>query len=144
MDVNGKIFKKFLDRRHVSDQHLEQAITKQHAKGKLSARERIELLFDRNTFEELDEFATSAKSGSDFGKADRGFGDGVITGFGKINGRLTFVYAQDFTIMGGSLGAIHAAKITKIMDLSLKMGAPIVGLIDSGGARIQDGVVSLS
>jgi len=144
MDVNGKIFKKFLDRRHISDQHLEQAITKQHAKGKLSARERIELLFDRNTFEELDEFATSAKSGSDFGKTDRGFGDGVITGFGKINGRLTFVYAQDFTIMGGSLGAIHAAKITKIMDLSLKMGAPIVGLIDSGGARIQDGVVSLA
>ena len=102
------------------------------------------MLFDRNTFEEIDEFATSAKSGSDFGKTDRGFGDGVVTGFGKINGRLTFVYAQDFTIMGGSLGAIHAQKITKIMDLSLKMGAPIVGLIDSGGARIQDGVVSLA
>ncbi len=144
MDVNGKIFKKFLERKEVNEESVEKAIKKQHSKGKLTAQERIDILFDNETFEEIDQFVTPADSGSDFGKIQKSFGDGVIIGHGKISGRLTFVFAQDFTVMGGSLGSVHAAKIAKIQDMALKMGAPIIGLIDSGGARIQEGVASLA
>ena len=110
--------------------------------GKLRARERIDLLFDSGTFEELDEFVTHRCR--DFGMADQVIpGDGVVSGFGRVNGRLTYAFAQDFTVFGGSLSETNAAKIVKVMDLAVKMGAPIVGLNDSGGARIQEGVVSL-
>lgn len=144
MDVNGKIFKKFSERKAASETHSADAIEKQHSKGKLTAKERIELLFDIDSFEEIDQFVTSANTDSNFGRADSVYGDGVIVGHGKIMGRLAFVYAQDFTFMGGSLGSVHAAKIAKIQDMALKMGAPIIGLIDSGGARIQEGVASLA
>ena len=115
---------------------------RQREAGKLTARERIELLFDAGSFEELDAFVSHRCR--DFGMADQVIpGDGVICGFGRINGRLAFAFAQDFTVFGGSLSETNAAKIVKVMDLALKMGAPIVGLNDSGGARIQEGVVSL-
>ena len=106
------------------------------------ARERIDLLFDSGTFEELDEFVTHRCR--DFGMADQVIpGDGVVSGFSRVNGQLTYAFAQDFTVFGGSLSETNAAKIVKVMDLAVKMGAPIVGLNDSGGARIQEGVVSL-
>ena len=118
-------------------------IERQHQAGKLTARERIELLLDPNSFQEQDKFVVHRSR--DFGMdANRIPGDGVVTGFGKIDGRLVFVFAQDFTVFGGSLSETFAAKICKIMDLALKMGAPIIGLNDSGGARIQEGVVSLA
>jgi len=118
-------------------------IAKQHAKGKMTARERIELLLDSGSFRELDMFVTHRFS--DFGlDKQRYLGDGVITGYGTVNGRLVYVYAQDFTVLGGSLGEAHARKICKIMDLALKNGAPVIGMSDSGGARIQEGVVSLA
>ena len=117
-------------------------LRRQQEAGKLTARERIDLLFDAATFEELDPFVTHRCR--DFGMAEQVIpGDGVVSGFGRINGRLTFAFAQDFTVFGGSLSATNAAKIVKVMDLAVKMGAPIVGLNDSGGARIQEGVVSL-
>jgi acetyl-CoA carboxylase carboxyltransferase component len=117
-------------------------IDAQHKKGKLTARERLDLLLDPGTFNELDMFATHRSS--DFGLADQRFlGDGVVTGYGKIGGRLVYVFSQDFTVFGGSLSEAHAEKICKIMDLALKNGAPVIGLNDSGGARIQEGVVSL-
>ena len=120
----------------------EERLRRQRDAGKLTARERIDLLFDAGTFEALDEFVTHRCR--DFGMADQVIpGDGVVCGFGRINGRLTFAFAQDFTVFGGSLSETNAAKIVKIMDLAVKMGAPIVGLNDSGGARIQEGVVSL-
>ncbi len=145
MDVNGKLFKKFLDRQGAYEkQQGDNAAEKQHSKGKLTARERIELLFDINTFEEIDAYSMAAPSGGEFGRIITAYGDGVIIGHGRINGRLAFVYAQDFAVMGGSLGTVHAAKITKIQDMALKMGAPMIGLIDSGGARIQEGVSSLA
>lgn len=145
MDVNGKLFKKFRDRQIAyAKQQGESAIEKQHAKGKLAARERIDLLFDSDSFHEVDAFSAAAPSGGEFGRIVNAYGDGVIIGHGKINGRLTFAYAQDFSIMGGSLGTVHATKISKIQDMALKMGAPIIGLIDSGGARIQEGVASLA
>ena len=145
MDVNGKLFKKFLERQADYDQQQEKsAVQKQHAKGKLTARERLDLLFDQDTFEEIDAFSTAAPSGGEFGKIITAYGDGVLIGHGKINGRLAFAYAQDFSVMGGSLGSVHAQKIMKIQDMALKMGAPIIGLIDSGGARIQEGVASLA
>jgi propionyl-CoA carboxylase beta subunit len=109
----------------------------QHDRGKLTARERLDLLLDGGSFVELDRFVTN-RSGN--GAA---FGDGVVTGYGQINGRLVYVFSQDFTVFGGSLSEAHAAKIVKIMDLALKNGAPVIGLNDSGGARIQEGVVSL-
>ena len=113
------------------------------AAGKLSARERIDFLLDEGTFEEADKFVTHRAT--DFGMAaSRVPGDGFITGYGRINGRVTFVFAQDFTVLGGSLSEANAAKIVKMMDLAMKVGAPIVGLNDSGGARIQEGVVSLA
>jgi propionyl-CoA carboxylase beta chain len=117
-------------------------VERQHASGKLTARERIELLFDRGTFEELDKLVTHRCR--DFGMADQVIpGDGVITGHGLVDGRQVFAFAQDFTVFGGSLSETNAAKIVKIMDLAVKLGAPIVGLNDSGGARIQEGVLSL-
>jgi acetyl-CoA carboxylase carboxyltransferase component len=117
-------------------------LEQQHARGKLSARERLELLLDDESFTELDAFVTHRAS--DFGLDDeRYLGDGVVTGFGRIDGRLVFVYSQDFTVFGGSLSEAHAEKICKVMDLAIENGAPIIGLSDSGGARIQEGVVSL-
>ncbi|MDF1576622.1 MAG: acyl-CoA carboxylase subunit beta [Bacteroidales bacterium] len=145
MDVKGKNFARFLERKQVrSDQHDARAEAKQHSKGKLTAWERIDILFDEDTFEEIDAFVTADISDTGFGKVQKAFGDGVIIGHGLIRGRLTFAYAQDFTVMGGSLGSVHAAKIMKIQDMALKMGAPMIGLIDSGGARIQEGVASLA
>ncbi len=117
-------------------------IDQQHERGKLTARERVELLLDEDTFTELDAFVTHRAS--DFGMdEERYLGDGVITGHGRIDGRLVFVYSQDFTVFGGSLSEAHAEKICKVMDLAVENGAPIIGLSDSGGARIQEGVVSL-
>lgn len=145
MDVKGRNFKKFLDRQQQFEtQYDAKAQQKQHAKGKLTARERISILFDEDTFEEVDAFVTPTKVDGGFGKVQESYGDGVIIGHGHIMGRLAFAYAQDFNVMGGSLGSIHAAKIAKIQDMALKMGAPIIGLIDSGGARIQEGVASLA
>ena len=145
MDTNGKLFKKFLQREEkIYGQFGIENAKKQHAKGKLSARERIYLLFDKNTFEEIDAFVTPAASSTSFGKVTESYGDGVVVGYGKVSGRLVFCYAQDFTVMGGSLGVVHARKIVKIQEMALKMGAPIVGLIDSGGARIQEGIASLA
>jgi propionyl-CoA carboxylase beta chain len=119
-----------------------QRIASQHKKGKLTARERILLLMDAGTFEEMDQFVMHR--GKDFGlDKEHYLGDGVITGYGEINGRLVYVYSQDFTVFGGSLSETHAEKICKIMDMAMKNGAPIIGLNDSGGARIQEGVVSL-
>ncbi len=120
----------------------EKRIEAQHKKGKLTARERIELLVDPNSFEEFDMFVTHRSS--DFGlDKQRILGDGVVTGCGKINGRMVFIFSQDFTVFGGSLSEAHAEKICKIMDIAMKVGAPVIGLNDSGGARIQEGVVSL-
>jgi propionyl-CoA carboxylase beta chain len=120
----------------------EERVAQQHERGKLTARERVELLLDDDSFTELDAFVTHRAS--DFGMEDeRYLGDGVITGHGRIDGRPVFVYSQDFTIFGGSLSEAHAEKICKVMDLAVENGAPIIGLSDSGGARIQEGVVSL-
>jgi propionyl-CoA carboxylase beta chain len=118
-------------------------IEDQHKKGKLTARERIDLLLDPGSFEEIDAFVEHRSS--DFGLDKQKFpGDGVVTGSGKIDGRLVFVFSQDFTVFGGSLSEAHAEKICKIMDIALRVGAPVIGLNDSGGARIQEGVVSLA
>ncbi len=118
-------------------------IEKHHAAGKLTARERIELLLDAGTFVEVDRFVTHRCS--EFGIDKQKIpGDGVITGYGKIEGRQVFVFAQDFTVFGGSLGEVFARKICKVMDLAMKVGAPVIGLNDSGGARIQEGVMSLA
>ena len=120
----------------------EARIKKQHESGKLTARERIDLLVDKNTFVELDKFVVHRCT--DFGMDSKKFlGDGVVTGYGKVEGRQVFVYAQDFTVFGGSLGMVHGKKICKVMDLAVQVGAPIIGLNDSGGARIQEGVESL-
>jgi propionyl-CoA carboxylase beta chain len=115
---------------------------RQHAAGKLTARERVDLLFDSGTFEELDKLVTHRCL--DFGMAEQQIpGDGVVAGHGRVDGRPVYAFAQDFTVFGGSLSETNAAKIVKVMDLAMKMGAPIVGLNDSGGARIQEGVLSL-
>ena len=120
----------------------EKRIQAQHAKGKLTARERLELLLDADSFEEYDMFVEHRSS--DFGMAEQTIpGDGVITGWGTINGRMVFVFSQDFTVFGGSLSEAHAEKICKVMDQAMKVGAPVIGLNDSGGARIQEGVASL-
>jgi acetyl-CoA carboxylase carboxyltransferase component len=117
-------------------------IEQQHARGKLTARERLGLLLDEGSFTEIDAFVTHRAT--DFGlDGERYLGDGVVTGFGRIDDRLVFVYAQDFTVFGGSLSEAHAEKICKVMDLAVENGAPIIGVSDSGGARIQEGVVSL-
>ena len=119
-----------------------QRIAQQHAKGKLTARERLALLLDPGSFQELDLFVQHRAR--EFGmEGKEAPGDGVVTGFGRIDGRLVYVFAQDFTVIGGTLGEMHAAKIVKVMDLALKAGAPLIGINDSGGARIQEGVASL-
>jgi acetyl-CoA carboxylase carboxyltransferase component len=121
----------------------EPRVEQQHAKGKLSARERISLLLDPGTFEELDSFVTHRSV--DFGTAEKKYpGDSVVTGYGKINGRTAYVYSQDFTVFGGSLSEVTAEKICKVMDMAMRNGAPIIGIADSGGARIQEGVASLA
>lgn len=118
------------------------AIEKQHAKGKMTARERIEKLVDEGSFTEIDEFARHRSV--NFGmQENRPYGDGVVTGYGTVDGRTIAVFSQDFTVMGGSLGEVFGEKIVKIMDFALKNGIPLVGINDSGGARIQEGVVSL-
>jgi len=117
-------------------------IDSQHKKGKLTARERIHFLLDEGSFEEIGMMVTHRST--DFGmEAEKYLGDGVVTGYGTINGRLTYVFSQDFTVFGGSLSETHAEKICKLMDMAMKNGAPLIGLNDSGGARIQEGVVSL-
>jgi len=118
-------------------------IDKHHASGKLTARERVELLLDENTFVELDQFVTHRCVNFDMASVDAP-AEGVVTGYGTINGKLVYVFAQDFTVVGGSLGEMHAAKIVKVQKLALKMGAPIIGINDSGGARIQEAVDALS
>jgi propionyl-CoA carboxylase beta chain len=120
----------------------EKRIEAQHKKGKLTARERVELLMDEGTFQEIDKFVMHRAK--DFGlDKEHYLGDGVITGYGEVNGRLVYVFSQDFTVFGGSLSETHAEKICKIMDMAMKNGAPVIGLNDSGGARIQEGVNSL-
>ncbi len=142
MTIQGK-----LDRFHRLRSEAEQGggtdrIEQQHNKGKLTARERLDLLLDPTSFVELDRFVTHRCS--DFGlEHNRPLGDGVVTGYGRIDGRLVYVFSQDFTVFGGSLAEAHAEKICKVMDLAVRNGAPIIGLNDSGGARIQEGVVSL-
>src|SRR6476469_1953225 len=118
-------------------------IKAQHEKGKLTARERVEILLDPGSFEEWDMFVEHRSS--DFGMAEQKVpGDWVVTGYGTVNGRLVFVFSQDFTVFGGSLSEAHAEKICKVMDQAMNVGAPVIGLNDSGGARIQDGVASLA
>ena len=118
-------------------------IDAQHARGKLTARERIELLLDGGSFEEFDMFVEHR--GTEFGtEKNRIPGDGVVTGWGTINGRMVYVYAKDFTVLGGSTSEAHAQKICKIMDMAMQNGAPVIGLFDSGGARIQEGVAALA
>ena len=120
----------------------DERVRRQHEGGRLTARERIALLFDPDTFEEIDKFVTHRCR--DFGMADQVIpGDGVVCGHGRINGRLAYAFAQDFTVFGGSLSETNAAKIVKVMDLAVQTGAPVIGLNDSGGARIQEGVASL-
>ena len=118
----------------------------QHDKGKLTARERLDVLLDAGSFEEWDMYVQSvAETGAAVAEnGDPIPGDGVVTGWGYINGRRVFVFSQDFTVFGGSLSAAHAAKICKVMDQAMKVGAPVIGLNDSGGARIQEGVASLA
>jgi propionyl-CoA carboxylase beta chain len=120
----------------------EERIEAQHKRGRLTARERLDLLLDKGSFRELDQFVTHRTH--DFGLAERKIlSDSVVTGWGTIDGRLVYAFSQDFTVLGGSLGEVHAEKVCKIMDMALKSGAPVIGLNDSGGARIQEGVVSL-
>ena len=133
-----------LERRRQAAVHAgsEQAVAKQHERGKLTARERIELLLDQGSFTEFDELARHRAT--DFGiAATRPYGDGVVTGYGTVDGRPVCVFSQDFTVFGGSLGEVYGEKIVKIMDHALKTGCPIVGFNDGGGARIQEGVVAL-
>ncbi|MDE7458883.1 MAG: methylmalonyl-CoA carboxyltransferase, partial [Muribaculaceae bacterium] len=121
----------------------EKAIEKQHERGKYTARERIAQLLDEGSFEELDMFVRHRCT--NFGQEKKSFlGDGVVTGYGTIEGRLVYVFAQDFTVFGGSLSETMALKICKVMDMAMKMGAPVIGLNDSGGARIQEGINALA
>ncbi|MCK5250308.1 MAG: methylmalonyl-CoA carboxyltransferase, partial [Spirochaetaceae bacterium] len=121
----------------------EHRIEAQHKKGKLTARERLKILLDPDSFEEFNIFTIHRSH--DFGMdSTHTFGDGVVVGFGTIDGRIVYVYAQDFTVSGGSLGKAHAEKICKIMDMAMKVGAPVIGLADSGGARVQEGIDSLA
>jgi len=121
----------------------EKQLKKQHEIGKLSARERLDLLFDAGTFQELDLFVRHRAVEFDMPETEIP-ADGVITGFGRVDGRQVFAYSQDFTSRAGTLGEMHAKKICKVMDLAMKTGAPLVGINDSGGARIQEGVDALS
>ena len=140
MNNKQEILKKKIEAAHLGGG--QNRIDKQHAKGKLTARERINLLMDEGSFEEIGILVTHRTK--DFGMADQIInGDGVVTGYGTIDGRLVYAFAQDFTVFGGSLSETHAEKICKIMDMAMKVGAPLIGLNDSGGARIQEGVRSL-
>ena len=143
MASNNDLLKDLHDRREEAHEGGgPDRVARQHEKGKLTARERIEILLDDGSFEELGMFARHQTR--DFGlENNRPYGDGVVTGYGTIDGRLGYVFSQDFTVFGGSLGQAHADKIVKIMNLALENGAPVIGLNDSGGARIQEGVVSL-
>ena len=142
MDIYDTIHDLYDRKREVELGGGDERIEKQHEKGKLTARERIELLVDPGTFVEINAFIEH--NCNDFGlDSQKTPGDGVVTGFGKVNGRPIYLFAQDFTVFGGALGEMHAKKIAKVMDLAAKNGAPFVGLNDSGGARIQEGVVSL-
>ncbi len=140
MKDNRIPFKRFHERNEgLLSQYDDEYFQRQHAKGKLTARERIDYLMDNDSFREIDAFVKP------LGKEDeKKYGDGVIVGYGTINGRQVFIFAQDFNFMGGSLGVVHAQKIIKVQQMALKMGHPIIGLIDSGGARIQEGVASLA
>lgn len=132
-----------LEREHALGGGSPERVEKQHSQGKLTARERLEVLLDEDSFQEMGIFVKHRCT--NFGLENKQHsGDGVVTGRGMINGRLVFVYSQDFTVMGGSLGEYHARKITKIQDMALQVGAPIIGIIDSGGARIQEGVDALA
>lgn len=140
MQDNRPSQKRFIQRKQkLEDQYSEEYYQKQHVKGKLTAKERIEFLLDEDSFHEIDAYVKPLNN-----EHSEIYGDGVICGHGTINGRKVMVFAQDFTFMGGSLGYVHASKIQKIQDMALKMGHPIIGLIDSGGARIQEGVASLA
>jgi len=126
----------------VAAHHKRDRVAAHHKRGRLTARERLDLLLDRGSFRELDPFVVHRTT--DFSLDKQKFlADSCVTGWGTIEGRLVYVYSQDFTVFGGSLGEVHAAKICKIMDMAMKVGAPVIGLNDSGGARIQEGVVSL-
>ncbi|GAM16297.1 acyl-CoA carboxylase subunit beta [Mesobacillus selenatarsenatis] len=141
-DIYEKINELYDRRREIELGGGDERIEKQHEKGKLTARERIELLVDPGSFVELNPFIQHRST--DFGlENQKGPGDGVVTGYGKVNGRPIYLFSQDFTVFGGALGEMHAKKIANVMDLAAKNGAPFVGLNDSGGARIQEGVVSL-
>jgi methylmalonyl-CoA decarboxylase alpha subunit len=141
--MKGKIEELLEARKEIELGGGQARIDKQHEKGKLTARERINLLLDEGSFIEVDKFVKHRST--NFGTASlEAPADGVVTGYGTVDGRLVFVYAQDFTVVGGSLGEMHAAKICKIQEMALKMGAPIIGMNDSGGARIQEGVDALS
>ncbi|MEP7333964.1 MAG: carboxyl transferase domain-containing protein, partial [Terracoccus sp.] len=118
------------------------AIEKQHDRGKKTARERIAMLLDEDTFIEMDKYARHRSNAFNQAK-NRPYGDGVVTGYGQVDGRQVAVFAQDFTVFGGSLGEVFGEKIVKVLDFAMKIGCPVVGLNDSGGARIQEGVVSL-
>src|SRR5712664_1598642 len=121
----------------------EERLNKQHARGRMTARERVEFLLDRGSFVELDKFKTHRIT--DFDMAERKIpGDGVVTGYGTVDGRQVFVFSQDFTVFGGSLSGAFAEKVCKVMDLAMKVGCPVIGINDSGGARIHEGVVSLA
>src|SRR5882757_859014 len=133
-----------LERRRIESEQGggEKRVKAQHAKGKLSARERLDLLLDEGSFVEFDRFVVHRSA--DFGlENEKYYGDGVVTGYGRIDGRLVYVFSQDFTVFGGSLSETFAEKIVKVMDHAMRNGAPVIGLNDSGGARIQEGVVSL-
>src|SRR4051812_8801530 len=142
IDIYEKINELYDKRREVELGGGDERIEKQHEKGKLTARERIDLLVDKGTFFELNPFIEHRTN--DFGLDEqKGPGDGVVTGYGKVNGRPIYLFSQDFTVFGGALGEMHAKKIANVMDLAAKNGAPFIGLNDSGGARIQDGVEAL-
>lgn len=139
-DINGQLERLRAEARLGGGQRR---IDAQHGRGKLTARERLDILLDEGSFEEFDMFVRHRST--EFGmEADRPYGDGVVTGWGTINGRMVYVFSQDFTVFGGSLSETHAQKICKIMDMAMQNGAPVIGLNDSGGARIQEGVASLA
>ena len=142
MDMYDKINELYDRKSEIELGGGEARIEKQHNKGKLTARERIDLLLDEGTFVEINPFVKHRTV--DFGMDKKeGPGDGVVTGYGKVNGRPVYLFSQDFTVFGGALGEMHAQKIANVMDLAAKNGAPFIGINDSGGARIQEGVLSL-
>lgn len=140
--MNEKIDKLLDTRKKIELGGGEKRIEKQHSQGKLTARERINLLLDEGSFVEIDAFVKHRSTNFGMDKVEAN-ADGVVTGYGTIDGRLVFVFAQDFTVLGGSLGEMHANKIVKVQQMALKMGAPLIGINDSGGARIQEGVDAL-